>query len=136
MTTAQLPAAQESYVAKDNDSTKRSRDWLLTPRTSLMAWWIPQAAILAGLIVPVPARTAIWIIALIWMGTACILNAQRCGRTHCRFTGPFYLAMIFPVLALGLVSYSLSGWLVLGASIVVADKFIWWATERAWGKFS
>jgi len=28
------------------------------------------------------------------MGTACILNARRCGRTHCRYTGPYYLAMI------------------------------------------
>jgi hypothetical protein len=36
-----------------------------------LAWWISQASILAGLLVPVPVRTAIWITALIWMGTAC-----------------------------------------------------------------
>jgi hypothetical protein len=34
------------------------------------------------------------------MGTACILNARRSGRTHCRFTGPYYLAMTAPVLVL------------------------------------
>ena len=92
----------------------------------------------AGLLVMVPARTAIWIAALAWMGVACILNARRCGRTHCRFTGPYYLVMILPVLALGLgiVPASLFGWLILGAFIILGGKAIWWATERAWGMFS
>lgn len=121
-----------------NDIVHSSRDWLRSPHTSLLAWWIPQAAILAGLFAPVPVRTAIWIIALIWMGTACVLNAKRCGRTHCRFTGPYYLAMIIPVLALGLgvISLGLSAWVVLGVVIILGGKIIWWATERAWGKFS
>jgi hypothetical protein len=78
-----------------------SHDWLQSPHTNLLAWWIPWIAIIAGLLVPVPVRTAIWIVALSWMGTACILNARRCGRTHCRYTGPYYLAMSAPVVALG-----------------------------------
>ncbi len=121
-----------------NDVVHSSRDWLRSPHASLLAWWIPQAAILAGLFAPVAVRTAVWIIALIWMGTACILNAKRCGRTHCRFTGPYYLAMIIPVLALGLgvISLGLSAWVVLGVVIILGGKTIWWTTERAWGKFS
>jgi hypothetical protein len=97
-----------------------------------LAWGLPHAALVAGLLVMVPARTAIWIAALAWMSVACILNAWRCGRTHCRFTGPYYLVMILPVLALGLgiVPASLFGWLFLGAFIIL------WATERAWGRFS
>ena len=119
-------------------AVQSSRDWLRSPRTNLLAWWIPQAAMLAGLIIPVPVRTVIWIIALIWMGTACILNARRCGRTHCRYTGPYYLAMIAPVLVLasGMVSADWYGWLVLGALILGGSKIIWWTTELAWGKFS
>ncbi len=79
----------------------------------------------------------IWIVALGWMGTACLVNARRCGRTHCRYTGPYYLAMIVPVLVLasGLVSVSFFGWMGLGVLILVGSKIIWWATERAWGKF-
>jgi hypothetical protein len=121
-----------------NEIVHSSRDWLRSTHTSLLAWWIPQAAIFAGLFAPVPVRTSVWIIALIWMGTACILNAKRCGRTHCRFTGPYYLAMIIPVLALGLggISGSLSAWVVLGVVIILGGKIIWWTTERAWGKFS
>jgi len=121
-----------------NDITHSSQDWLRSPHTNLLAWWIPQGTILAGLFAPVLGRTAIWTVALIWMGTACILNAKRCGRTHCRFTGPYYLTMLIPVLALGLggISLGLYAWIVLGVAIILGGKIIWWATERAWGKFS
>jgi hypothetical protein len=118
-------------------TTNASADWVGSTRTKLLAWWLPHAALVAGLLVAVPARTVIWIVALAWMGASCILNARRCGRTHCRFTGPYYLVMIIPVLALGLgvVPVYLFGWLVLGAFIILG-RTIWWATERARGKFS
>jgi hypothetical protein len=67
------------------------------------------------LLVPVSVRAAIWIVALIWTGTACILNARRCNRTHCRYTGPYYLAMIVPVIALG------AGLVTVG----ILDGFAW-----------
>jgi hypothetical protein len=121
-----------------SDTVQSSRDWLRSPRINLLAWWIPQAAIVAGLFVPVPARTVIWIVGLTWMGTACLLNARRCGRTHCRYTGPYYLALIAPVLVLasGILSVDFYGWLILAVLILAGSKVIWWATERAWGKFS
>ncbi len=121
-----------------SDTVHGARDWLRSPGTNLLAWWVPQAAIVAGLFVPVPVRTAIWIIALIWMGTACILNAKRCGRTHCRYTGPYYLAMIVPVAVLSsiIVPVGFYGWFGLGILILVGSKIVWWGTERAWGKFS
>src|SRR6266481_137164 len=102
-----------------NQTTCASRDWLGSMHTSLLAWWLPYAAILAGLFVPASVRAMIWVIALIWMGTACILNARRCSRTHCRYTGPYYLAMIVPVVVLGadLVHVGILGWVSLGAII-------------------
>jgi hypothetical protein len=120
------------------DIDASTRDWLHSPRASLLAWWLPHAAIVAGLLAPVPVRAAIWTIALVWMGVACILNARRCGRMHCRYTGPFYLAMIAPVvlLAAGIGSVGVLGWLILAVLILAGSKFIWWATEHAWGKFS
>jgi hypothetical protein len=121
-----------------NDTIQVSRDWLANTRTSALAWWMPQVAIVGGLFVPVSIRATIWIVALIWMGTACILNARRCHRTHCRYTGPHYLAMIVPVLAFGsgVVSVSFYGWLALACVILLGSTLIWWVTERAWGKFS
>jgi hypothetical protein len=121
-----------------SQSVETSRDWLRSPRTSALAWWVPQGAIVVSLFLAVPLRSAIWIVALIWMGTACMWNAKRCGRTHCRYTGPFYLTMIAPVLALGsgILHADFLGWLVLAVIILVGSKLIWWGTERAWGKFS
>ncbi len=121
-----------------NDAIQHSRDWLSSTRTHALAWWVPQAAIVAALIAPVPLRALIWLVALIWMGTACILNSRRCGRTHCRYTGPYYLGMIGPVLMLasGVVSAGFFGWLILGVLILAGGKIIWCATEFAWGKFS
>jgi len=121
-----------------NAPPQTARDWLGSVHTSLLAWWVPKAAILAGLLVPVSVRAVIWIVALIWMGAACILNARRCNRMHCRYTGPYYLAMIAPVIALGAWPYNVGilGWVCLAVIILGGGWFIWWATERAWGKFS
>jgi hypothetical protein len=117
---------------------KSTTDWVGNALASILAWWIPKGAIIAALFAPVPVRAAVWTIALIWMGTACILNTRRCGRTHCRYTGPYYLVMIAPVIvfAFGIVSANFYGWLVLAAITVFGGWIIWWATERAWGKFS
>ena len=96
-------------------AAEASRDWLASTSSNLLAWWIPHAALLVGLFVPIPVRVAIWTVALLWMGTACILNSRRCGRTHCRYTGPYYLAMIVPVLALGFISSGIYEWITSGS---------------------
>jgi hypothetical protein len=44
--------------------------------------------------------------------------------------------MIAPALVLGIADASVYAWLVLAALILLGDKFIWWATERALGTFS
>ena len=121
-----------------NNSMRHSKDLAGGVRTYGFVWGLPIAAIFIGLFAGEPARTVVWILALAWMGTACILNARRCGRTHCRYTGPYYLLMIIPVLALGsgAVSLGFPGWLALAVLIVLGSKIIWWATERMWGKFS
>jgi hypothetical protein len=120
----------------DVTTVQTSRDWLAHTSSSLIAWWIPHAALLASLFAPVPIRTVVWIAALIWMGAACLANSRRCGRIHCRYTGPYYLAMIGPVVVISLIASGIYEWIVLGVVIVSGDKLIWWATERAWGKFS
>ena len=125
-------------MAMSDGVNRTSRDWLNNTRVNLFAWWLPQATILAALAAPPFTRATIWIAALIWMGSACILNARRCGRTHCRYTGPYYLAMVVPVLLLvsGIVSADLYVWFALAVLILAGSKMIWWTTERAWGTFS
>jgi DNA-directed RNA polymerase subunit RPC12/RpoP len=51
---------------RKSDVTKvtiqHERDWLSSPFTSSLAWWVPEAAIMAGLLIQVPVRTTIWVI--------------------------------------------------------------------------
>lgn len=119
-------------------SGRTAKDWAGNLRAYALAWGVPSLAIIAGSLVDPLARSAIWVVALIWMGTACLMNARRCGRTHCRFTGPFYLVLIIPVLlhGFGLFPFGPYAWWILGAVILFGGKIIWWATEATWGKFS
>src|SRR5215831_6433182 len=43
------------------------------------------------------------------MGVACILNAQRCRRTHCRYTGPYFLCPFVSLVLPALLEDSLNG---------------------------
>jgi len=82
-------------------------------------------------------RVVIWTAALLWMGGACIANARRCRRTHCRFTGPFYLLMGTLVIAYaaGVLPIGDQGWAVLGATTIAGTAILWWGSERIWGPF-
>src|SRR5437764_498077 len=112
------------------------KDWAGTLQGYALAWGIPTAVILVGFLASVPLRAGLWTIALAWMGIACLLNERRCGRTHCRYTGPFYLAMILPVLVLAseAAPTGVYAWPALATVILLGSKVIWWATERAWGR--
>jgi hypothetical protein len=116
---------------------RRSVDWTGSVRSYGLIWGPPITSLIGGLLLDVPARTVVWVLALAWMGMACLLNARRCGRTHCCYTGPYYLAMIVPVLVLGsgVISAGIYGWVVLGIVIIGGSKLIWWSTEQKWGKF-
>ena len=72
------------------------------------------------------------------MGAACLFNARRCGRTHCRYTGPYYLVLIVPVIlhGAGLYPFGAYAWWMLGFAILLGGKIIWWATEVSWGKYT
>jgi len=100
----------------------------------------PQAAILAGLLVPGASfEPPIWMIALIWMATAVPLerNALRTYAT-CRYNGGRIIsAMSAPVPGTSLWVSSMPifyGWLLFGdCHSLRGVRSICVATERAWG---
>jgi hypothetical protein len=79
-----------------NDLTGRKAAWYF--------WYLPIALLLVGLFW---TRGCLWVcvLALVVMGLGCLVNAARCGRLHCYFTGPLYLAAALYVVlsAFGLV---------------------------------
>ena len=54
------------------------------------------------------------------------------------YTGPYYLAMILPVLALASspISASIYMWVALALLILVGGWAIRWTTEQKWGRYS
>lgn len=136
---ARLGGEQASCCAEETPKrAQHAKDWVGNASTFTMAWGLPTALILSGFLTGPDMRAVLWAVALAWMGGACLLNAKRCRRTHCRFTGPYYLVMILPVLlfASGAISVGYSGWLILGLAILAGSKAIWWMSERRLGRYS
>src|SRR5262249_28699946 len=84
------------------------RDWAGDWSTLAAVWGLPTVAMLLALLLGPLWRAVAWIAMLAWMGGACVATARRCGRTHCRYTGPFFLGMG------GLVAAPIAGLLPLG----------------------
>jgi hypothetical protein len=103
-----------------------------------MAWGLPGIILVVGVFVDPLSRTVMWAAALAWKGIACLVNAARCGRTHCYFTGPYFLVLAIVTVLHGLQIFWLGvyGWLALGLAIVAGGGVLWYLTEKAWGKFS
>ena len=118
-------------------SERSKRDLLGSARSAAFAWWLPIGAMVLAIPLSDGPKTAIWVLALAWMGGACLLNARRCGRVHCRYTGPFLLAMTLPVLGhgTGLLPLGEDGWLLLGLAIGGGTAAIWGLSERLLGRY-
>jgi hypothetical protein len=110
-------------------------DWAGSRLVLALVWGLPAAAMLLALLLEPGLRAVVWIAMLVWMGLACLANARRCGRTHCRYTGPFFLAMagLVAVYAVGALPLGNQPWLVLGTLVVVGNALIWWGSERLLG---
>ncbi len=113
------------------------RDWVSGPASYAIAWGLPSAAMVAAIWAAPGLRAGVWAAALVWMGTACLVNARRCGRVHCRFTGPFFLVMAVVVVLHGLGAISLGprGWAWIGIAIALGTAAIWILSERLWGRY-
>ena len=70
-------------------------------------WCLPSFVFALGFFVSPGWRTVLWTLSLGFMGTLCLLNASRCSRIHCYFTGPFFILGAVTSLGYGLGSYPL-----------------------------
>ncbi len=120
-------------------SRTHSRDILSSPRFTLALFCLPIIVIVvAGQSdIGVGWRTALWTAALGTMGTACLVNAMRCGRIHCYATGPFFLLMAIVTLLYGLDILPLgkNGWNLISLTILFGTIVFCCLPELIWGKY-
>jgi len=123
----------------DENTDQGRRDLAGRLGTLGLIWGLPTALmVLVGVL-----AGGGWVVATVWtlslsvMGIACLINARGCGRVHCYFTGPFFLAMAAASLAYGLHRLPLGpqGWNVLGAITLIGAAVLNWVPERLWGRY-
>lgn len=129
-TRARLPA--DRGVASD-----AAPDWVRGKLSYVLAWGMPSALFMAAAFAAPPVRSAVWIPCLAWMGTACLINARRCRRVHCFFTGPYFLimALVVALNGLGILWPGPGGALRIGVVTVLGTVAIWGVSERRWGRY-
>jgi hypothetical protein len=71
------------------------------------------------------------------MGLICLLNASRCGRIHCLFTGPFLTlsALVSLSYGLGLLPLGPSGWGWIGAITIIGAIALTFVPELVFGRY-
>ncbi|GIK49914.1 MAG: hypothetical protein BroJett013_26110 [Alphaproteobacteria bacterium] len=111
----------------------------LSARTvSFVAIWVVPGLIAGAVaLAPFPqgVGAAAWAIALAWMGGACVINARRCGRLHCYFSGPILIAgaALAGARSVGITDLAPLG-LVQITSATLLLAALTWGVELVWGR--
>ena len=108
-------------------------DWASGVRGCL-TWGIPAVLLILS---PVQYFVVVWPTMLTFMGVACLLNARRCGRVHCYFTGPFFLLLALVGLLYGLdvVPLGARGWSMLSIALLVGSVAFICVPEGFFGRY-
>ncbi len=123
------------------DTTLRmSRDFVRDRKASFLLWWLPALLMVATgpLGFSSELHGSIWASCLSVFGFGCLANARRCGRLHCFFTGPFFLAMALVSLVhgFGVISLGSYGWAWIRGITLVGSSALTFLPERIWGQYS
>jgi len=117
-------------------SAKRNADWARGIRGCL-TWGIPIAILLLSPEIGTRYLVIVWPVLLTVMGVACLLNARRCGRTHCYVTGPFFLLLAGVALlyGIGLLPLGSRGWSTLSLALVIGTVGLCFGSEWILGRY-
>jgi hypothetical protein len=78
-----------------------------------------------------------WPAALAFMAGVCLVNARRCGRLHCYFTGPFFLilAAVSLLYGLGILDLGKRGWSRLSLAALIGGVVFTCVPEWLFGRY-
>ena len=113
-----------------------SRD-LTLGTAGIFIWGVPIAVLVISARLGGLYAAVAWPLALGFMGVACLLNARRCGRTHCYFSGPFFLALALVSLLYGLGALDLGkrGWSGLSLTLLIGTVVLVCVPEWLLGRY-
>ena len=120
------------------DETKT--DYAAHPLPFFWSWGLPLAILfstnfMSG-VVPLPIILMIMSGSFFWMGLACVLNARRCRRRHCYYSGPIFIAGGVGVLLIGFGVVSLgSDGLIIIVWGTLALALLTYLSELIFGKY-
>jgi len=102
-----------------------------------MTFGIPAAILLISPTIGTRYLVVVWPALLTFMGVACLLNARRCGRTHCYATGPFFLilAVVALLYGIGIVPLGARGWSTLSATFAIGGLTLCCVPEWLLGRY-
>ena len=115
-------------------------DHAAQPLPFFWSWGVPIAILIStnfmSRVVPFPAIVAIMSSAFFWMGLACLLNARRCRRRHCYYSGPIFLLGGIAVLLVGFEFISLGrDGLIIVAGATLTLALLTYLSEPVFGKY-
>ena len=121
-------------------AVRMSRDFVRNRKASFLLWWLPVLLMIATgpLGFSSELHGSIWAACLSVFGFGCLANARRCGRLHCFFTGPFFLAIALVTLAhgFGVISLGSYGWRWIGGITLVGGCALATLPEWIWGQYA
>lgn len=118
----------------------RTNDHASRPLPFFASWGLPILILIGSNflvdMVPLVAIVAILSAALFWMGAACVLNARRCRRRHCFYSGPIFMLGALAVLLVGLEIISLGeDGLVIVIGVTLSLALSTYLTEPVFGRY-
>lgn len=118
------------------DRTRGIADWASGVRGCL-TFGIPAAILLISPTIGTRYLVIVWPALLTFMGVACLLNARRCGRTHCYVTGPFFLILAGVAILYGIGTLPLGarGWSTLSATFAIGGAVLCCVPEWLFGRY-
>jgi hypothetical protein len=126
-------AGEALSLAKNRDP----KDWAGSWEGLALIWGLPAAIMAASSVLAPAERGIVWTLMLAVMGGACLVNARRCNRTHCRYTGPFLIltAALVALYTLGLLPLGSNAWGLLASIAFGGSAILCCASESLWGRY-
>lgn len=119
---------------------------LLRSPWAWLVWGLPIGVLVLGGIevrvggVDVPGNTwhtVLWTVGFAWIGVGCLVNARRCHRRHCYYTGPLYLGLAAASLTygLGVLPLGRHGWGLIAVLAILGALLFGCVLEKVSGRY-